>query len=90
MINNNELECVTQTKCLGVVIDNTLSFKIHAESIVKAQVGREMGWGGGEMGIWRRGMQMCTEEGGGEGRGEGRGLFFLLLFFFFLGGGGVS
>ena len=31
VINNNELECVTQTKCLlGVVIDNTLSFKIHA------------------------------------------------------------
>ena len=35
VINNNEVECVTQTKCLGVVIDNTLSFKIHAESIVK-------------------------------------------------------
>ena len=36
VINNKELECVTQTKCLGVIIDNTLSFKIHAESIVKS------------------------------------------------------
>ena len=36
VIDNKELECVTQTKCLGVIIDNTLSFKFHAESIVKS------------------------------------------------------
>ena len=49
--------------------------------------GREgNGMGGGEMGIWRRGVQMCTEEGGGEGRGEGRGLFFPSVFVFFWGG----
>ena len=36
MIDNNELQCVTHTKCLGVIIDNTLSFKFHAESIVKS------------------------------------------------------
>ena len=34
-----------------------------------AQVGREMGWGWGEMGIWR-GVQKCTEEGGIGGGGR--------------------
>ena len=34
-INNIELDCVTENKCLGVIIDNTLSFKHHVNSIVK-------------------------------------------------------
>ena len=34
-INNIELDCVTETKCLGVIIDNTLSFKHHVNYIVK-------------------------------------------------------
>ena len=36
VINNHELECVAQTKCLGVVIDNTLSFKFHVDAVVKS------------------------------------------------------
>ena len=34
-MNGVELERVTQYKCLGVIIDESLSFKYHIESIVK-------------------------------------------------------
>ena len=34
-MNGVELEQVTQYKCLGVILDDTLSFKYHVDSIVK-------------------------------------------------------
>ena len=36
VVNNIELDSVTHTKCLGVIIDNTLSLKFHVDSIVKS------------------------------------------------------
>ena len=36
MVNNIELDSVTHTKCLGAIIDNTLSFKFHVDSVVKS------------------------------------------------------
>ena len=34
-INDTELECVTHSKCLGVIIDNNLNFKQHVDSVAK-------------------------------------------------------
>ena len=34
-INNKDLECVSEYKCLGVVIDKNLTFSKHAESVAK-------------------------------------------------------
>ena len=36
VVNNIELDSVTHTKCLGVIIDNTLSLKFHVDSVVKS------------------------------------------------------
>ena len=36
VVNNIELDSVTNTKCLGVIIDNTLSFKFHVDSVVNS------------------------------------------------------
>ena len=45
-IDNIELDCVEQSKCLGVVIDETLSFKYHVNATVKVMQQKQIILGG--------------------------------------------